>query len=76
MTQPESLRQADYFDYHGFFDSDRKVATELRRLHEENKALRDALHTIVIHSASVQMEPQWAVQVARNAINRVKGESK
>lgn len=49
---------------------------ELRRLREQNKALRDALHTIVIHSASVQMDPQWAVQVASNALIQTKGESK
>ncbi len=35
--------------------------------------LLEALRTIVANSASVQMGPQWAVQVARNAIIRVKG---
>lgn len=36
FTQPEALRLANYFDYHGFFDSDSKAAAELRRLHEAN----------------------------------------
>ena len=30
----EALRLANYFDYHGFFDSDMKAAAELRRLHQ------------------------------------------
>jgi hypothetical protein len=35
-TQPEVLRLANYFDYHGFFDSDKSAAAELRRLHAAN----------------------------------------
>jgi hypothetical protein len=36
-TQPEALRLANYFDYQGFFDSDRSAAAELRRLHVMEK---------------------------------------
>jgi hypothetical protein len=45
-TQPEALRLANYFDYHGFFDSDRKAAAELRRLHEANQELLEALKLV------------------------------
>lgn len=38
--------------------------------------LLEALRTIVIHAASVQMDPQWAVKVARSAIAKATGESK
>jgi hypothetical protein len=37
--QPEALRLANYFDYHGFFDSDKSAAAELRRLHQHELAL-------------------------------------
>lgn len=41
--QPEALRLADVFDKEGyavFTDDMRKAAAELRRLHDENEALR------------------------------------
>ena len=41
--QPEALRLANYFDYHGFFDSDMKAAAELRRLHAETTNQQDWL---------------------------------
>ena len=47
--QPEALRLANYFDYHGFFDSDMKAAAELRRLHEVNQELLEALQRIKHH---------------------------
>lgn len=37
--------------------------------------LLETLRTIVGNAASVQMDPQWAVQVARNAIARATGEA-
>ena len=36
----------------------------------------EALQTIVANAASVQMDPQWAVRVARAAMNKAKGEEK
>ena len=39
----EALRLANYFDYHGFFDSDMKAAAELRRLHAETTNQQDWL---------------------------------
>ena len=35
--------------------------------------LLDALRTIVANASSVQIDPQWAVQVARNAIAKATG---
>ena len=32
--------------------------------------LLDALRTIVAHAASVQLDPQWAVRIARQAIEQ------
>jgi hypothetical protein len=36
----------------------------------------EALRTIVANASSVQMDPQWAVYVARDALARAKGETK
>lgn len=36
--------------------------------------LLEALRTIVANASSVQMDPQWAVDVARAAINKAIGE--
>jgi hypothetical protein len=38
--------------------------------------LLEALQTIVANASSVQLDPQWAVQVARNVIAKVTGEMK
>lgn len=35
--------------------------------------LLEALRTIVVNASSVQMDPQWAVQVARAAIAKAEG---
>ena len=48
----EALRLANYFDYHGFFDSDMKAAAEIRRLHEVNQELLEALKTYGAHSSN------------------------
>ena len=45
MKQPEALRLADALDACGF-PTDNAVSAELRRLHEANQAMLEALHWI------------------------------
>jgi hypothetical protein len=42
MTQPEALRLADLLEMGSIWQDQEKAATELRRLHAENEALREA----------------------------------
>lgn len=35
--------------------------------------LLETLRTIAAHAASVQMDPQWAVRIARDAIEDLRG---
>ena len=60
----EALRLANYFDYHGFFDSDMKAAAELRRLHEINQELLEALQRIKHHFDT----DEYAWKIAEAAI--------
>ena len=41
--QPEALRLAEFFEDRGFYRSELKAAAELRRLHEVNAELVEAL---------------------------------
>lgn len=63
----EALRLANYFDYHGFFDSDMKAAAELRRLHEVNQELLEALQRIKHHFDT----DEYAWKIAEAAIAKV-----
>lgn len=42
MTQPEALRLADLLEMGSIWQDQEKAAVELRRLHAENEALREA----------------------------------
>ena len=39
FKHPEAIRLLNFFNYHGFFDTDWKAAHELRRLHQEVEGL-------------------------------------
>lgn len=43
MTQPEALRLADLLEMGSIWQDQEKAAAELRRLHAENEALREAI---------------------------------
>ncbi len=45
--QPEALRLAEFFEDRGFYRSELKAAAELRRLHEVNAELVEALRELL-----------------------------
>lgn len=63
--QPEALRYADYIEY---WNPDDPIAKELRRLHEANQALLEALGLILASDDWPEIE-----RIARTAI--AKGEA-
>ena len=68
--QPEALRLADALNEKP--DSDghcREAAAELRRLHEVNQQLLDALKEIA-DGASSEFEDAWCGEIARAAITK------
>lgn len=69
-TQPEALRLAHVLDNYGHKDTD-EAAAELRRLHEVNQELLEALKDVMY---SGNGKPEW--DVASAAIAKAKGESK
>ena len=71
-TQPEALRLADALDTTADFQMRaREAAIELRRLHEVNQELLEALKDVMYWDNG---KPEW--DVARAAIAKAKGESK
>lgn len=72
MKQPEALRLADALDCHEHIGMS-KAAAELRRLHEANQAMLEALKCMSNHyGASLDYQPPY-VALGRAAI--AKGES-
>lgn len=73
MEQPEALRLADALStkFFNFTELDEQAAAELRRLHEVNAELLDALEGVMYWDNG---KPEW--EIARNAIAKATGESK
>ena len=71
-TQPEALRLADWLDGHsnGPMDNKHNAAAELRRLHEVNQELLEALNGLM----SVSTLMGWNIEIARAAIIKATGE--
>lgn len=46
---------------------------QTKRLNEAAPELLAALRTIAANASSVQLDPQWAVRVARDAIANLRG---
>ena len=67
-TQPEALRLAGVLDNYGYKDTD-DAAAELRRLHEVNQDLLEALKDVMYWENG---KPEW--DVARAAIAKATGE--
>ena len=67
-TQPEALRLAGVLDNYGYKDTD-DAASELRRLHEVNQELLEALKDVMYWENG---KPEW--DVARAAIAKATGE--
>ncbi len=51
-TPPKALQFNAFFNYHGFFASDRDVAIELRRLYAVNSDLVAALQPFILANSS------------------------
>ena len=70
QKQPEALRLADWCDAHssGDYRPSSEAATELRRLHEVNAELLEALKTIYAG------HPEHVYHIARAAIAKAEGE--
>jgi hypothetical protein len=60
----------------GFADGKKVAAKELRRLHEVNEELLEALEEIANAYAPVSAPEAYLMQKARNAIAKATGESK
>jgi len=78
-TQPEALRLADWLDGHGNGPMDNKhnAAAELRRLHEVNQELLEALNDLAAWNdgeIGSHMDEPYAAKVARAAIAKATGE--
>ena len=67
-TQPEALRLAGVLDNYGYKDTD-DAAAKLRRLHEVNQELLEALKDVIYWDNG---KPEW--DVARAAIAKATGE--
>ncbi len=73
-AQPEALRLAEWLDHHGEKSSHADASAELRRLHEINQDLLEALQTIVSTERDRHgYHPAWTDQ-ARAAIAKARGE--
>ena len=83
-TQPEALRLAEWFEG-GYGGCELDAAAELRRLHEVNQELVEALEIILDSKPFVGMNPnatvgspyavEWNVHtIARAALAKAKGE--
>ena len=72
-TQPEALRLADLLTADAYWSPmlGKQAAAELRRLHEVNQELLEALKDVMYWDNG---KPEW--DVARAAIAKAKGESK
>jgi mevalonate kinase len=70
-TQPEALRLANILEKMPLGQCDEQAAAELRRLHEVNQELLEALKEIMSWEENEQMT--WA-QKARAAIAKATGE--
>lgn len=79
--QPEALRLADLLNTN-FWDGKcglaerEEAAAELRRLHEVNQGLLEALKAIVEYSHDWETHPHDLRDIARVAIARTRGETK
>lgn len=78
-TQPEALRLADILDSYVMISMDgnkEKAAKELRRLHEVNKELVEALKVLsasVWNGESFDQVTEAALALAAEAINKAEG---
>ena len=70
--QPEALRLAEFFEDRGFYRSELKAAAELRRLHEVNAELVEALEKIGLCIA--HDNPKGARNIAAAAYAYATGE--
>ncbi len=82
IGQPEALRLADSLESAALKskelleEEDQQAATELRRLHEVNQELLEALQEIATAFVSETAPEAYLMQTARNAIAKATGESK
>ncbi len=75
MKQPKALRLADYLD--ALFDDDgepKQAAAELRRLHEANQEMMEALLWIDQYYRIERKENHMVAEHARAAIAKATGE--
>jgi hypothetical protein len=78
--QPEALRLAYLLEVSSdnptLINVDKRCAAELRRLHEVNQELLEALQSLIDMDVAYQRGPrvEEAVEAARAAINKEKGE--
>ena len=63
MKQPEALRLADALDCHEHVGMS-KAAAELRRLHEANKAMLEALKSLEGVGSVIKWDGQWELCIA------------
>ena len=73
VKQPEALRLAEKLDYHVSHRSEREAATELRRLHEQNAELLEALRAML--AVKTELDAEIAERDARAAIAKATGET-
>jgi hypothetical protein len=74
-TQPEALRLADRLhEYWDSYDEEYQAASELRRLHEVNQELVEALEMCINNPwREGTMEYDVLIQVAKAALARARG---
>ena len=73
-NKPEALRLAEHLERFRSFPDDQAAAAELRRLHEVNQELLEALQKIAGNTYDEWTNGAEAARIARAAIAKATGE--
>ena len=74
-NKPEALRLAEHLERFSSFPDDQSAAAELRRLHEVNHELLEALQKIAGNTYDEWTNGADAARIARAAIAKATGEN-